>query len=125
VAASEAEELDSYRAPALEMGLDILELLPTTEDGLSQAKIAKALERSPNEICRMLDRLVRRERASRLQVWSICPSRSLERFGTVIAALTSPCTERLDRKDAPGKAHVLKLLISPGNEISHRLIAKD
>lgn len=55
-----AEELDKYRAPALDKGLDILELLAGTEEGLSQAEIAKALDRSPNEIYRMLDRLVRR-----------------------------------------------------------------
>ena len=46
-------------------------------------------------------------------------------LGTVIAALTSPYTERLDKNDAPGKAHVLKLLIAAGNEISQRSIAKD
>lgn len=49
-----------YRAPALDKGLDILELLGSTEESLSQAEIAKALARSPNEIFRMLDRLVRR-----------------------------------------------------------------
>jgi DNA-binding IclR family transcriptional regulator len=58
---SGADDLDKYRAPALDKGLDILELLAATEDGLSQAEIAKALERSPNEIYRMLDRLVRRD----------------------------------------------------------------
>lgn len=57
--ASVAEE-DKYRAPALDKGLDILELLASSEDGLSQAEIAKALNRTPNEIYRMLDRLVRR-----------------------------------------------------------------
>jgi DNA-binding IclR family transcriptional regulator len=51
---------ERYRAPALDKGLDILELLAETEEGLSQAEIAKALSRSPNEIYRMLDRLVRR-----------------------------------------------------------------
>ncbi len=51
---------DRYRAPALDKGLDILELLSSTDAGLTQAEIAKALERSPNEIYRMLDRLVRR-----------------------------------------------------------------
>ena len=56
----EVQELEKYRAPALDKGLDILELLAATEEGLSQAEIAKALERSPNEIYRMLDRLVRR-----------------------------------------------------------------
>lgn len=54
------DEEDRYRAPALDKGLDILELLAATEEGLSQAEIAKALDRSPNEIYRMLDRLVRR-----------------------------------------------------------------
>jgi DNA-binding IclR family transcriptional regulator len=58
---SSVEDLEKYRAPALDKGLDILELLAVTEDGLSQAEIAKALERSPNEIYRMLDRLVRRD----------------------------------------------------------------
>jgi DNA-binding IclR family transcriptional regulator len=54
------EDEDRYRAPALDKGLDILELLAATEEGLSQAEIAKSLERTPNEIYRMLDRLVRR-----------------------------------------------------------------
>lgn len=51
---------DRYRAPALDKGLDIIELLAGTEESLSQADIAKSLDRSPNEIYRMLDRLVRR-----------------------------------------------------------------
>lgn len=55
-----AEEADRYRAPALDKGLDILELLAGRPDSLSQAEIAKSLDRSPNEIYRMLDRLVRR-----------------------------------------------------------------
>ncbi len=63
-----AEDLDKYRAPALDKGLDILELLATTEDGLSQAEIAKSLDRSPNEIYRMLDRLVRRDYVRRTSV---------------------------------------------------------
>jgi DNA-binding IclR family transcriptional regulator len=56
-----ALDTDRYRAPALDKGLDILEVLATAEDGLSQAEICKALGRSPNEIYRMLDRLVRRD----------------------------------------------------------------
>lgn len=54
-------ESDKYRAPALDKGLDILELLAATPESLSQAEIAKSLERTPNEIYRMLDRLVRRD----------------------------------------------------------------
>ena len=39
------EELEKYRAPALDKGLDILELLATAETGMSQAEIAKAESR--------------------------------------------------------------------------------
>ena len=57
-----SEESDSrYRAPALDKGLDILELLASSSTSLSQAQIAKALNRSSNEIYRMLNRLVRRQ----------------------------------------------------------------
>ena len=49
-----------YRAPALEKGLDILETLSNHVDGMSQADIAKSLDRSQSEIYRMLDTLVRR-----------------------------------------------------------------
>lgn len=56
-----ADDNDRYRAPALDKGLDIFELLAETEGSLSQAEIAKALSRTPNEIYRMLDRLVRRD----------------------------------------------------------------
>lgn len=56
----EEEEIERYRAPALDKGLDILELLANVDGGLTQAEIAKRLGRSPNEFYRMLDRLVRR-----------------------------------------------------------------
>ncbi|WP_196258666.1 IclR family transcriptional regulator [Pelagibacterium limicola] len=55
------KDADRYRAPALDKGLDIIELLAGTEASLSQAEISKALGRTPNEIYRMLDRLVRRD----------------------------------------------------------------
>lgn len=57
---AEEEDGDRYRAPALDKGLDILELLASVDGGLTQAEIAKRLDRSPNEFYRMLDRLVRR-----------------------------------------------------------------
>ncbi|WP_237154309.1 IclR family transcriptional regulator [Oryzibacter oryziterrae] len=57
---SELPPGDKYRAPALDKGLDILELLAAVEGGLTQAEIARHLGRSPNEFYRMLDRLVRR-----------------------------------------------------------------
>lgn len=43
-----------YKAPALEKGLDILELLSAQAVGLNQKEIAQALGRSVNEIFRML-----------------------------------------------------------------------
>jgi DNA-binding IclR family transcriptional regulator len=49
-----------YRAPALEKGLDILELAASHPEGLSQAEVARALERSVGEIFRMLNCLVER-----------------------------------------------------------------
>ena len=54
------EHADKYRAPALEKGIDILELLAEVSDGMSQAEIAKSLGRSANEIYRMLATLERR-----------------------------------------------------------------
>ncbi|SMX38216.1 IclR family transcriptional regulator [Octadecabacter ascidiaceicola] len=51
---------DKYRAPALEKGLDIIELLANHGEGLTQRELAKSLDRSPNEIYRMLSTLVRR-----------------------------------------------------------------
>lgn len=57
---------ERYRAPALDKGLDILELLAGVDGGLTQAEIAKGLERSPNEFYRMLDRLVRRGYVTRI-----------------------------------------------------------
>lgn len=61
------EDADRYRAPALDKGLDILELLAGVDGGLTQAEIAKRLGRSPNEFYRMLDRLVRRGYVTRLE----------------------------------------------------------
>lgn len=43
-----------YSAPALEKGLDIIELLSTEERGLSQSEIARRMGRSVGEIFRML-----------------------------------------------------------------------
>ena len=54
------DDNDRYRAPALDKGLDILELLAGIDGGLSQADIAKRMGRNANEFYRMLDRLVKR-----------------------------------------------------------------
>ncbi|MGY6704172.1 IclR family transcriptional regulator [Roseinatronobacter sp.] len=49
-----------YRAPALDKGLDILELLATEPGGLTRSEIVRAMNRSPSEIYRMIERLVAR-----------------------------------------------------------------
>ena len=49
-----------YSAPALEKGLDILELLASRGSAMSQTAIATALERSPSELFRMINCLERR-----------------------------------------------------------------
>lgn len=49
-----------YTAPALEKGLDILELLADAADGMTQKQIAARLGRSIGEIFRMLEVLERR-----------------------------------------------------------------
>ena len=53
-ASDEKPERRQYSAPALEKGLDILELLSLQEAGLTQAEIARTLDRSVSEIFRML-----------------------------------------------------------------------
>ena len=50
----------SYATPALEKGLDILELLAKERDGLTKSEIARALSRTVSEIFRMLLCLERR-----------------------------------------------------------------
>ncbi|PPR54826.1 MAG: Pectin degradation repressor protein KdgR [Alphaproteobacteria bacterium MarineAlpha5_Bin6] len=50
----------SYRAPALDKGLDIIELLALSAEGLTQAQIANHLQKSVNEIYRMLNTLKER-----------------------------------------------------------------
>jgi|TARA_B110000263_G_scaffold176483_1_gene154245 DNA-binding IclR family transcriptional regulator len=51
----------NYNAPALDKGLDILELLSTSGGGLTQAQIAAKLNKSVNEIYRMISTLQSRE----------------------------------------------------------------
>ncbi len=53
-------EDNPYAAPALEKGLDILELLCKQPEGLSLSEIAQACERKVGEIFRMVDCLKRR-----------------------------------------------------------------
>ncbi len=53
-------EDEKYRAPALTKGLDILELLASASDGLTQVEIGKMLGRTTSEIFRMLVVLIQR-----------------------------------------------------------------
>jgi DNA-binding IclR family transcriptional regulator len=55
-----------YSAPALEKGLDVLEMLAAEPHGLTLQEIARRLERSPGELFRMLDVLVQRGYLARL-----------------------------------------------------------
>lgn len=55
-----AATVPRYEAPALEKGLDIVELLAAEPDALGQQQIAQRLGRSSSEIFRMLDVLERR-----------------------------------------------------------------
>lgn len=58
---SAEQETPPYAAPALEKGLDILEMLCRSARPLSQKEIAGALDRSVGEIYRMLTCLVSRD----------------------------------------------------------------
>lgn len=62
---NEADKDERYRAPALDKGLDILELLSEQPGGLTRAEIVKAMGRGPSEVYRMLERLVARDYVSR------------------------------------------------------------
>ncbi len=57
---------DRYRAPALDKGLDILEILAAEAGGLTRAELVKAMGRSASEIYRMLERLVARGYVARI-----------------------------------------------------------
>lgn len=60
------DEVDArYRAPALDKGLDILELLCAQPAALTRGEIDKALGRRPSEGYRMLERLVARRYVTR------------------------------------------------------------
>lgn len=56
-----------YRAPALDKGLDILEIMATQSEGMTRAELVRAMDRSPSEIYRMLERLVARGYVARVE----------------------------------------------------------
>lgn len=55
-----SDKVDRYAAPALDKGLDILELLAHSRVPLTQIEIARGLDRAPNETYRMLNVLLKR-----------------------------------------------------------------
>lgn len=54
------ETAERYTAPALDKGLDIIELLAGSPEPMTQIEIARGLGRAPNEIYRMLNVLLKR-----------------------------------------------------------------
>lgn len=62
----DAAAAERYRAPALDKGLDILEVLADQARGLTRAEIVKVMGVSPSQIYRMLERLVARGYVTRL-----------------------------------------------------------
>lgn len=60
VAPKPSDATKKYTAPALSRGLDILELLSSTPNGVTQIEIARSLGRSPSEIFRVLKILCER-----------------------------------------------------------------
>lgn len=55
-----SSESETYAVPALEKGLDVLELLANAPEGLTKSQIARTLNRTVSEIFRMLVCLERR-----------------------------------------------------------------
>jgi len=80
-----------YAAPALEKGLDILELLARSPEGMTQSQIAQSLGRSVAEVYRMLVLLERRDYIARR------PPDEAYRLTMRLAGLVAeyPPTERL------------------------------
>jgi DNA-binding IclR family transcriptional regulator len=109
----------NYSAPALEKGLDILELLARSERGMTQTEIAVGLGRSIHEIYRMLNTLVKRSYiASAGDAYSITP-------WIYELAHMHPPTERLVQEATPIMQEVVNrldqschvTLYSPGKQV--------
>lgn len=57
----ETDDIERYRAPALDKGFDILEILADKNSGLTRSEIARLLGKNTSEIYRVLDRLLMRQ----------------------------------------------------------------
>ncbi|WP_370245797.1 IclR family transcriptional regulator [Acidipila sp. EB88] len=94
-------ENDSYAVPALEKGLDVLELLASAPDGLTKSQIARALNRTASEIFRMLICLERRGYIAQVEGERV--SLTLKMFKMV---QQHPPTERLIATALPVMYHL-------------------
>ncbi|MDJ1006585.1 MAG: IclR family transcriptional regulator [Paracoccaceae bacterium] len=106
-----------YSAPALEKGLDIIELLSTEERGLSQSEIARRMGRSVGEIFRML--VVLTERGYVVQ------DGDTDRYGLTTklfeVANNTPLINRLTAVAGP----IMRRLTHSINQSAHLGIASD
>ena len=106
-----------YKAPALEKGLDILELLAGEEQGLNISELGKKLGRSVGEIFRMIAVLEQREYI-KLRDASDAYVLTLKMFEL---SLQLPPIARLSAAAAP----VMKLLAHDSNQSCHVAIYYD
>ena len=90
------EDESRYRAPALDKGIDILELLASVPYSKTKAEIATALGRSQGEIYRMLERLVARDYVLKTEGDRYCLSMHLFTMAT-----RYPPNQRLVNAAAP------------------------
>jgi len=110
----ESSKRKTYSAPALEKGLDILELLSNEAEGLNIGEITKKLNRSVGEIFRMLVVLEQRGYVS-LEPGSGRYTLTLKMFGL---AHRFPPVKRLTSAAAP----ILRLLSYDIEQSSHLVI---
>ncbi len=99
---NDAGRASRYASPALEKGLDILEILSRENDGLSLTEIARALGRSVNEVFRVLATLDRRGYITRVAK----DGRYRLAVRLLQLALTHPPTERLLSEAMPAMREV-------------------
>jgi DNA-binding IclR family transcriptional regulator len=97
----DAEEKNSYATPALEKGLDVIELLAHQPGGLTKSEISRELKRTVSEIFRMLLCLERRGYIA--QVESERYALTLKLFRLV---QEHPPTERLITEALPVMHHL-------------------
>jgi len=120
-----------YRAPALEKGLKILEFLSTSQEPMTQAEIARAMDRSKNEIYRMLSTLVQHGYVSKTQSGdgyslSLKLFATAQRYSPIVRLLeiATPTMRRATKKvwqscqigmQSGGSVVIVSSVESPGN----------